>query len=543
MSVWQKEETMDIRKEIEKAIEEMGFVEFTDIQKQTIPLLLEGHDVIGHSHTGTGKTAAFGIPILDKLDFNENVVQALILAPTRELAVQIHDELMRMAKYVDNCKIVTVFGGDPITRQIYSLKQKPQIIVGTPGRTLDHLRRKTLRLENVKFMVLDEADEMLKMGFQEDIETVFQALPVERQTLMFSATMPRQILQLAKSYMIEPVHVRVIGEESTNTDVVQQYYKVKRENKTEALYRLLNIYRPKLALVFCNTKVKVDELTQELIERGINCDKIHGDLPQTTRLDVLKKFHTGMVEVLVATDVAARGLDIKAVEAVFNYDVPEKADYYVHRIGRTGRIGNIGYSFTLVSKGEMKQIEEIERIINSKIKKRNIPTYDKVQDVKNDKLIEEITRTFETNTFEEEFEILNKAISTKLSEDQIIVALLKMIKRENNAAINSADINEEFEFKTKKFDRDSSKSARFHLNLGKNFDLVVSDILDFVSSKVRIESREIQDIAILTEFSFFSVPPKYADEIMAKCNFTKLKGKKAVLSISKKPRKPSNYKR
>lgn len=534
---------MEIRNEIQKAIEEMGFVDFTDIQKQTIPLLLEGKDVIGHSHTGTGKTAAFGIPILTKLDFSLNVIQALILAPTRELAVQIHDEMMRMAKYVDNCKIVTVFGGDPITRQIFNLKSKPQIIVGTPGRTLDHLRRKTIRMENVKFMVLDEADEMLKMGFQEDIETVFQAIPSERQTLMFSATMPRSIMALAKSYMIDPEHVRVIGEESTNSDVVQQYYKVKRENKTEALYRLINIYRPKLSLVFCNTKLKVDELTQELIERGVNCDKIHGDLPQTTRLDVLKKFHTGIVEVLIATDVAARGLDIKAVEAVFNYDVPEKADYYVHRIGRTGRIGNIGYSFTLVSKGEMKQIEEIERITKTKIKKRNIPTYDKVQDVKNDKLIEEITRSLESNTFDEEYEILNKAISLKLSEDQIIVALLKMLKRVNNAEINSADINEEFEFKQKQFSNDSSKSTRFHLNLGKNFDLVVSDILDFIRSKVKIEAKDIQDIAILTEFSFFTVPPKYSDEIMSKCNYSKLKGKKAVLSISRKPRKPTNYRR
>ena len=396
-------------------------------------------------------------------------------------------------------------------------------------------------------MVLDEADEMLKMGFQEDIETIFQALPVERQNLMFSATMPKPILQLAKSYMIEPEIVRVIGEETTNTDVVQYYYKVRKENKTEALYRLINIYHPKLSLVFCNTKIQVDELTQEFIERGINCDKINGDLPQTTRLDVLKKFQNGIIEVLVATDVAARGLDIKAVEAVFNYDVPEKADYYVHRIGRTGRIGNIGYSFTLVSKGEMKQVEEIERITKTKIKKRNIPTYDKVQDVKNDKLIEEIIYIFENNSFDEEYEILNKAIGQKLSEDQIIVALLKKIKRENNAEINDKDINEEFELrdKRKSFNQNNgdSKDARFHLNLGKNDDLTVSDILDYIRTKVRIESKEIQDIAILTEFSFFTVPSKYADEIMSKCNNSKLKGKKASLQISRKPRKPTNYRR
>ncbi|MBU1145079.1 MAG: DEAD/DEAH box helicase [Firmicutes bacterium] len=533
---------MEIRLEIQKAIDEMGFVDLTEIQKQTIPLLLEGKDVIGHSHTGTGKTAAFGIPILQMIDFDNDQVQALIICPTRELAVQIHDELMRIAKYIDKCKIVTVFGGDPITRQIYALKKHPQIVVGTPGRTIDHMNRNTLKVPEIKFMVLDEADEMLKMGFQEDIERIFQATPASRQTLMFSATMPRQIMHLATSYMTNPELIRVIGSESTNSDINQYYYKVKRENKTEAIYRLINIYRPKLSLIFCNTKVKVDELTQELIERGINCDKIHGDLPQTTRMDVLKKFHNGIIKVLVATDVAARGLDIKAVEAVFNYDVPEKADYYVHRIGRTGRIGNIGYSFTLVSRGEMKQISEIERITNTKIKKRSIPTYDKVQDVKNDKLIEQMMRELETENFDQEYLILNKAIGAKMTEDQIIVSLLKMVTSKNNAAINEADINEEFEFKSQKSGHSSdSKSTRFHLNMGKDQDLSVSDILDFVCSKIRLERREVQDIAILTEFTFFSVPTPVASEILEKLNNTKLKGKKANLSISKKPRKPVNY--
>lgn len=535
---------MELRKEIKQAIDEMGFVDLTEIQKQTIPLLLEGKDVIGHSHTGTGKTAAFGIPILEMIDFNDDQVQALIICPTRELAVQIHDELMRIAKYIQNCRIVTVFGGDPITRQIYALKKRPQIVVGTPGRTIDHMERKTLKVSSLRFMVLDEADEMLKMGFQEDIEKIFQATPTSRQTLMFSATMPKPIMHMAQSYMIDPELIRVIGTETTNSDINQYYYKVKKENKTEALYRLINIYRPQLSLVFCNTKMKVDELTQELIERGINCDKIHGDLPQTSRLDVLKKFHNGIIKVLVATDVAARGLDIKDVEAVFNYDVPEKADYYVHRIGRTGRIGNIGYSFTLVSRGEMKQISEIERITKSKIKKRNIPTYDKVQDVKNDKLVEQIIATSELGNFEHEYLILNKAIQSKLTEDQIIVSLLRMLNTKNNADVNEADINEEFEEKNKRqsFNQDG-KSTRFHLNMGKNFDLSVSDILDFVCSKVRIERKEVQDIAILTEFTFFTVPSKVQAEVLEKLNNTKLKGKRANLSVSKKPRKPTNFKR
>lgn len=528
----------EMKQEIKQGIEAMGFTALTEIQELTIPLLLSGRDVIGHSHTGTGKTAAFGIPILEKLDFNSDLIQALVLAPTRELAVQIHDELLRMAKFMPNCRIVTVFGGDPITNQIYKLKKKPQIIIGTPGRTIDHINRKTIRLDHIQFMVLDEADEMLKMGFQEDIETIFQAISEERQTLMFSATMPRPILSLAKTYMHDPELIKVIGEEATNQDVNQYYYKVRRENKTEAIYRLINVYRPKLSLIFCNTKVQVDELTQELIERGVNCDKIHGDLPQTTRLDVLKKFHNGIIDVLVATDVAARGLDIKAVEAVFNYDVPEKADYYVHRIGRTGRIGNIGYSFTLVSKGELKQIEEIERITNSKIKKRNIPTYEKVLDVKNQKVVDQIVALVGADiNFEPQYQLMNQLIEAQLSEDQIIVALLKMIESKQDTEANTADINEEFETRRPREDSKDGQ-ARFHLNLGKNMDISVSDILDFVCSKIKISRKEVQNIAILSEFSFFSVPARYQDEIIKTLNNTKLKGKRAGLSLSK-PRKSS----
>jgi len=524
-----------LKQEIQTAVAEMGFVAWTEIQEQTIPLLLAGRDVIGHSHTGTGKTAAFGIPILERIDFDLDAVQALIICPTRELAVQIRDELMRIAKYIEKCRIVTVYGGDPIQNQIYALKKRPQIIVGTPGRTIDLLDRKLLKFDNLQIMVLDEADEMLKMGFQEDIEKIFSHVPAERQTMMFSATMPRSVMGLATSYMRQPEFVKVIGEEATNSDVNQYYYKVKRENKTEALYRLLNVYHPKLSLIFCNTKVRVDELTQELLDRGVNCDKIHGDLPQTTRLDVLKKFHNGIIDVMVATDVAARGLDIREVEAVFNYDVPEKADYYVHRIGRTGRMGDVGYSFTLVSKGEMKEIEEIERIIKAKIKKRTIPTYDKVLDVKNDKLIQKIQDIVGSENLDKEYGIMNKMISLNLTEDQIIAGLLKMIVRESTVKANEADINEEFEARKPGFSAgvDNTGLVRFHLNVGKQDALTVSDVLDFICGKIRIQRREVQNIAILTEFTFFSVPAAVKDEIFAKLSGTKLKGKLAKLSPSK----------
>ena len=524
---------MKIKTEIENAIKEMGFVDLTDIQKQTIPLLLQGKDVIGNSHTGTGKTAAFGIPILEMIDFDDNSVQALIITPTRELTVQIKNELTRISKYIDRCRIVDVYGGEIITRQISALRKKPQIIVGTPGRILDHIRRKTIKLENLKYFILDEADEMLKMGFIEDIETIFNETPENKQTLMFSATMPKPIVKLAKKYMFEPEVITSVGDNLTNADISQYYYKVKRENKTEALYRLLNIYRPNLALIFCNTKAKVDSLTEELIERKINCDKIHGDLPQTTRLDVLKKFHNGIIDVLVATDVAARGLDIKNVEAVFNYDTPEKADYYIHRIGRTGRIGNLGYSFTLVSKGELKRILEIERITGTSIKRRNIPTYEKVMDVKSDKFIEEVKTTIENENLEKQYATLNKLIQAQISEDEIIVALLKLLNTENDSSATKEDINETFENRRR---NTQDNTIRFHLNIGKNQGLNISDILDFIRSKVKITAREIQDVAILTEFSFFTVPNKYGPVILKNCNHKKLRGKKAIIQVSRKRR-------
>jgi ATP-dependent RNA helicase DeaD len=522
---------MKIKQEIEQAIQEMGFVNLTPIQEKTIPLLLMGKDVIGNSHTGTGKTAAFGIPILEMIDVFNDSVQALIITPTRELSVQIKNELENIAKYIKNLKIVNVYGGEIITRQFQALRKKPQIIIGTPGRIIDHINRKTIDLSNIKYLVLDEADEMLKMGFVEDIETIFAKTPEIKQTLMFSATMPKRIVDLAQKYLNNPELVQHIGEEMTNEDISQYYYKVRKEHKTEAIYRLLNIYRPKLALIFCNTKAMVDKVTEELIDRKINCDKIHGDLPQTSRLDVLNKFHNGIVEVLVATDVAARGLDIKNVEAVFNYDVPEKAEYYVHRIGRTGRIGHLGYSFTLVSKGEARKISEIERIANVKIKKRNIPTYEKVIDVKNAKFVEEIQAIINTQDLSKEYMILNQLVEENLTEDEIIVALLRKLNALESIHNNVQDINDDFNaFKTK-------DKARFHLNIGKIDNLTVSDILDFVTSHARIKAKDIQDIAILSNFSFFSVDAKFGPSIVSSTKNKKLKGRRVFIQLSKNNKK------
>lgn len=531
---------MEINKNIDRAITEMGFTDFTEIQEKTIPLLLDGKDVIGHSQTGTGKTAAFGIPILNSIDTSSRDVQALILCPTRELAVQVKDELLRMAKYMKDVKITAVYGGDPIHRQITQLKKKPQIIVGTPGRTIDHINRKLLRLTNIKYMVLDEADEMLKMGFKEDIETILESANHDRQNLMFSATMPRPILNIAKKFMKDPEVVTVVSGPQTNKDIIQYYYQVSPANKTEATTRLINVYNPKLTLVFCNTKRQVDKLTEDLIQKGFNVDKIHGDLPQTVRMDTLKKFQKGIVEILVATDVAARGLDIKAVEAVINYDLPEKADYYVHRIGRTGRIGASGYSFSLVTKREVQQLNEIFNKTGAVIKKRSIPSFDKVKDIKDEKIIESIVEVVKANGLDD-FRVIAQRLMVDNDPVEVISALLKITARNDDSHQVNKDLNEDFTFKRNSRNqtrgpRDSSLQSnqiRFHLNIGKKLGVGPKELVEYICKNSSVRDREVKDVTVRNEFSFFTVSKKHEKELMTKLKNQKFRSKKVSLQEAK----------
>lgn len=515
---------------IEKSLIEMGFVEFTAIQSKTIPLLEEGRDVIGHSQTGTGKTAAFTLPILNQLDFNSQDVQALIICPTRELVVQVKREIDKIGKYIPQLKTVSVYGGEPITKQIGFLKKKPQIIVGTPGRTIDHINRKLIRLGNLKYMVLDEADEMMKMGFKEDIETILDATNPARQTIMFSATMPKQIIHISKQYMNNPEVVSVVTDEETNKDITQYYYNVKQQNKVEAIARLLHVYNSKLTLIFCNTKRKVDEVTRDLIKKGYNVDKIHGDLPQTQRLDILNKFHNGVLDIMVATDVAARGLDIKNVETVINHDVPEKAEFYVHRIGRTGRIGNKGFSFTLVSRREASRIDDIERFTKTKIKKRSIPTPEKVIRVKQEKQIEEIQNIIDTeNTFR--FDETSYALLLENKEHIVVSALLSMLEKKDHSEQVTGDINEDFRRKGKSI-KDINNTIRFHINMGTKTGASPKKLADFVSMKTNLRNKEISDITVRNSFSFFTVKVKNKDLVERKLRNVRFNGKKVSVQIA-----------
>ncbi len=355
-----------------ESVQQMGFEETTPIQEKTIPPALSGRDVMGQAPTGTGKTAAFGLPMLERMQEGEGI-QSLVVTPTRELAVQVAEELNKLGR-VKGVTALPIYGGQDIQRQIRRLKDRPSIVVGTPGRLLDHIRRRTIRLQQTNMVVLDEADEMLNMGFIDDIKDILSNVPQERQTLLFSATMPRAIEELSRQFMNDPLHVRVMPKTMTVPNTEQIYVEVKESSKFDVLCNLLDLHNPEAAIIFGRTKKRVDELTEALIIRGYSADGIHGDLTQGKRDTVMGRFKGGRIDVLVATDVAARGLDIGHVTHVYNFDIPQEPEGYVHRIGRTGRAGRSGLAVTLVSHGEMRQLRFIEKIIKSSIQRQPAPT-------------------------------------------------------------------------------------------------------------------------------------------------------------------------
>ena len=420
-------EDAGIDSRILRAVGELGFEHMTPIQEQAIPLFMTGQDIIGQAQTGTGKTAAFGIPILQKIDPENRNLQAVILCPTRELAMQAAEELRKFAKYMHGIKVLPVYGGQDIVKQIKNLKGGVQIVVGTPGRVMDHMRRHTLKMDRVHTVVLDEADEMLNMGFRDDIETILQEMPKERQTGLFSATMPQPILDITKKYQKNASYIKMTPKEVTIPLIKQAYYQVRKQDKEEVLCRLLDYYDPKRALIFCNTKRMVDELTEHLKARGYEVEGLHGDLTQNQRDIVMNLFRSGRVGILIATDVAARGIDVSDVEAVYNYDVPEDIEYYVHRIGRTGRAGKTGRSFTLVVGREAYKIRDIERICHTKIKERKIPSAADITARKAEKILKEATQVIENEDISRSMEYILDAVALgQYSATQIAAAFMKM---------------------------------------------------------------------------------------------------------------------
>ena len=394
-----------------RAIHEMGFEKLSPIQEQAIPALLEGGDIIGQAQTGTGKTAAFGIPAIQRCDPGLRKLQTLILCPTRELAIQAAEELRRLAKYMHGIKVLPIYGGQDIGKQIAGLRGV-QIVVGTPGRVMDHMRRHTIKLDDVNMVVLDEADEMLNMGFREDMETILGQIPNEHQTALFSATMPRPILEITGQFQKDAQMIRVAAKELTIPLVSQKFYRLKNQDKDAACVRLLEYYQPKLCLIFCNTKKKVDELSGVLKQAGFQAEGLHGDLAQHQRDVVMGHFRNGSTNILIATDVAARGIDVDDVEAVINYDIPQDIEYYVHRIGRTGRAGRTGRSFTFVSGREIFKIREIEKVCRTTVEEKKLPGASKVLKAKADKYLNQAWECHE----HEDMELMKRFLQRKMDE-------------------------------------------------------------------------------------------------------------------------------
>ena len=368
--------------EIEKAIIDLGYTEATPIQQMTIPIIMSGKDITGQAQTGTGKTCAFAIPAIEAVNPELRKEQVLVLCPTRELALQCSSEFKKLLKYKRGVKVLALYGGQNIDYQIRDLKSRPAIIVGTPGRILDHLKRRTIRLNNLKMIILDEADEMLNMGFIDDIELILSKAPDERQTILFSATMPKQILDISKQYQKEPEYIKIESDSLTVENIKQYCCEVSPNNKLIVLKELLNKHRNDKSLIFCNTKKQVDLLVTVLTRDGFNVKGLHGDMKQTVRTEVMNLYKKNKVSVLIATDVAARGIDVKGIKAVFNYDIPRDREFYVHRIGRTARAGETGIAYTLAAgRSELIEMKSISRFTNSEIEYLKF-TEDKPTEVK-----------------------------------------------------------------------------------------------------------------------------------------------------------------
>ncbi|MGY0693672.1 DEAD/DEAH box helicase [Virgibacillus sp. FSP13] len=413
---------------IMKALEKMGFEEATPIQAETIPLAMQGKDVIGQAQTGTGKTAAFGIPMIEKIDKSARKIQGLVVAPTRELAIQVAEEINRLGKF-KGIRTLPVYGGQHMERQIRALKDGPQIVVATPGRLLDHMRRKTIRIDHVQTAVLDEADEMLNMGFIDDIRDILKGIPEDRQTLLFSATMPKEIREIATHLMKNPEEIKVKAKEMTVENINQYFVEVPEKYKFDTLTNHLDINGPDLAIVFSRTKKRVDEITEGLQARGFRAEGIHGDLTQGKRMSVLNKFKNGRVEVLVATDVAARGLDISGVTHVYNFDIPQDPESYVHRIGRTGRAGRTGEAISFITPREMAHLHLIEKTTKSKMKRIMPPSSQDALRGQQQVAVNKLLKTIEQKDLTAYHETANEILQDHDSIT-VIAAALKMLTKE-----------------------------------------------------------------------------------------------------------------
>ena len=500
-----------------RALEEMGFENATEIQAQSIPLIQMGYDVVGRSQTGTGKTAAFGIPAISKIDTTEEkrTVQVLLLCPTRELAVQAADEIKKIAKYTDGIKVVAVYGGAPMDRQIMQLRSA-NIVVGTPGRVMDHMRRHTLKLNNAKMVILDEADEMLSMGFREDIETILQEVPEERQTILFSATMPKEIMEIINNYQKEPQIVEINKQQVTLDAIGQFYYEVPMGRKNDMLLLLLAEHEPKRSIIFSNTKAMVDELTFFLNENGYKADGLHGDMKQSQRDSVMGAFKGGRTTILVATNVAARGIDVDDIDCVINYDIPSNNEYYVHRIGRTGRAGKTGAAYTICSgRRQVYLMQDIARATKSEVIKLEIPTAESI--MKKQRLLkqEELITKLETAEELPYLELVTELMTQGYSAEQIAAAALGMVYGVEESALPVIQMEKK---------RRKGDFVKIRINIGRDQRIAPNFLVGAIAERTSLSGRDIGKIEIFDEDSLVEIPRSAEEEVLAAMVGCKING-------------------
>ena len=539
---------LGLSRELLQAIESMGFEEPTPIQLLAVPPLLAGRDVIGQAQTGTGKTAAFGIPVLEKVNPKNKSVQALVLCPTRELAIQVAEELGSLGSRKKGLFVLPIYGGQPIERQFRALERGAQIIVGTPGRVMDHMERRTLVFDQVATTILDEADEMLDMGFRDDIEEILEQIPDESQKVFFSATMPGEIMDLAQRYLHAPEVLKIARKHMTVPTIEQVYYEVRPHQKMDALCRVLDSQGFRKALVFCSTKRSVDEVTVHLQTRGYQSDALHGNLAQPQRDRVMARFRSGSIEILVATDVAARGIDVDDVDAVINYDIPNDVENYVHRIGRTGRAGRAGKAFTFVTGRDQYRLRDIIRYTHAKIEQDRLPTLRDVTNIRTTRLLDEVRATVEAGALDRYTALVEQFLDDDATSMDMAAALLKLLMQRDFGSSEQTERDTLSEGKGKWRESHGDKVAerlyggrparkeqrdgfgrgrgmtRLFFNVGSKMQVGPRDLVGAIAGECGIPGRSIGAIEIHDRFSFVDIPDDMAEEVTRIMNSSQIRG-------------------
>ncbi len=525
-------EDVGLSGELLNSIKAVGYEEPTPIQLATIPVLLDGKDVIAQAQTGSGKTAAFGFPIIETLNPRGRHVQALILCPTRELAIQVAEALHKYGRH-KSVETLPIYGGQAYERQFRGLQRGVQIVVGTPGRVMDHMRRGTLDLQHLQFFVLDEADEMLDMGFIEDIEWILEQVPEKRQTALFSATMPPRIASLAQRYMNEPQRISVAGKQMTVPETTQSYYEVPRARKTDALTRILDAEEPTSTMIFCRTKHMVDELGEALLARGYATETLHGDLSQAQRDRVMRRFRGNQADILIATDVAARGLDVPDVSHVINYDIPESAEAYVHRIGRTGRAGRRGEAITLITPRETRWLRQIERIVKARIEGRRLPTLADVAERRREAMKHQIEEVLKDEDGLAPYIDVVDSLSDDREAVEIAAAILKLYADETGRATTPDQKEDDLAtFSSADRGRRETGMTRLLLTVGRSQGIRPQDIVGAIANEASIPGRSIGAIDILDASTYVDVPSDVAERVISAVNNASIKGRPVTASVA-----------